>query len=70
MSIIFPTIFAFGIFGLGARAKRGSACIVMGIVASAILPKVMGTVAERYDVSREFIVPMVCVALISLYGYC
>ena len=30
MSIMFPTIFALGIFGLGDRAKRASAYIVIG----------------------------------------
>ena len=35
----------------------------------AILPKVMGAVADRYDMSRGFIVPMVCFALIACYGY-
>ncbi len=69
MSIMFPTIFALGIFGLGARAKRASAYIVMGIVGGAILPKVMGAVADHYDMSRGFIVPMACFALIACYGY-
>jgi fucose permease len=69
MSISFPTIFALGIFGLGARAKGASAFIVMGIVGGALLPKVMGAIADHYDMSRGFIVPMVCFALIALYGY-
>ena len=42
MSITFPTIFALGIFGLGARAKRASAYIVMGIVGGALLPQAHG----------------------------
>jgi FHS family L-fucose permease-like MFS transporter len=70
MSIMFPTIFALGIFGLGARAKGASAYIVMGIVGGALLPKVMGAVADHYNMSRGFIVPMICFALIALYGYC
>jgi FHS family L-fucose permease-like MFS transporter len=69
MSIMFPTIFALGIFGLGARAKGASAYIVMGIVGGALLPKVMGAVADHYDMSRGFIVPLVCFVLIALYGY-
>ena len=69
MSISFPTIFALGIFGLGARAKGASAFIVMGIVGGALLPKVMGAIADHYDMSRGFIVPMICFALIALYGY-
>jgi FHS family L-fucose permease-like MFS transporter len=69
MSIMFPTIFALGIFGLGARAKRASAFIVMAIMGGAILPKLMGAVADRYDMSRGFIVPMVCFAFVAFYGF-
>lgn len=70
MSIMFPTIFALGIFGLGAQAKRASSYIVMAIVGGAVLPKLMGLVADRYDMSRGFAVPMFCFALVALYGFC
>ena len=69
MSIMFPTIFALGIFGLGARAKRASSFIVMAIMGGAILPKLMGYVADQYDMSRGFIVPMVCFIFVAYYGY-
>jgi FHS family L-fucose permease-like MFS transporter len=69
MSIMFPTIFALGIFGLGARAKKASAFIVMAIMGGAILPKLMGYVADRFDMSRGFIVPMFCFAFVAFYGY-
>jgi FHS family L-fucose permease-like MFS transporter len=69
MSIMFPTIFALGIFGLGARAKKASAFIVMAIMGGAVLPKLMGAVADQYDMSRGFIVPMVCFAMVALYGF-
>ena len=69
MSIMFPTIFALGIFGLGAKAKGASAYIVMGIVGGAMLPKVMGAIADHYDMSRGFIMPMACFVLIACYGY-
>ncbi len=70
MSIMFPTIFALGIFGLGVRAKKASAFIVMAIMGGAILPKLMGAVADNYDMSRGFIVPLVCFACVALYGFC
>jgi FHS family L-fucose permease-like MFS transporter len=70
MSIMFPTIFALGIFGLGSRAKRASSFIVMAIVGGALLPKVMGAIADQYDMSRGFIVPLVCFLFVALYGYC
>lgn len=69
MSIMFPTIFALGIFGLGARAKRASGYIVMAIMGGAILPKLMGYVADRTDMSRGFIVPLVCFVFVTLYGF-
>ena len=69
MSIMFPTIFALGIFGLGARAKKASAFIVMAIMGGAILPKLMGYVADKYDMSRGFIVPAVCFVVVAFYGF-
>jgi hypothetical protein len=69
MSIMFPTIFALGIFGLGARAKRASAFIVMAIMGGAILPKLMGYVADVFDMSRGFIVPMFCFIFVAYYGF-
>ena len=69
MSIMFPTIFALGIFGLGARAKKASAYIVMAIMGGAILPKLMGYVADQFDMSRGFVVPLVCFAFVAFYGF-
>ncbi|MGD0815246.1 MAG: MFS transporter [Verrucomicrobiota bacterium] len=70
MSIMFPTIFALGIYGLGARAKKASGFIVMAIMGGAILPKLMGAVADKYDMSRGYIVPLFCFAFVAFYGYC
>jgi FHS family L-fucose permease-like MFS transporter len=69
MSIMFPTIFALGIYGLGARAKKASAFIVMAIMGGALLPKLMGWVADEWDMSRGFIVPAVCFAFVAFYGF-
>jgi MFS transporter, FHS family, L-fucose permease len=69
MSIMFPTIFALGIHGLGARAKFASAYIVMAILGGALVPKLMGFIADKTDLSRGFIVPLVCFAFVAWYGY-
>jgi len=69
MSIMFPTIFALGIHGLGARAKKASSFIVMAIMGGAIVPKLMGAVGDHYGMSRAFIVPLCCFVLVSLYGF-
>jgi FHS family L-fucose permease-like MFS transporter len=69
MSIMFPTIFSLGIFGLGARAKKASSFIVMAIMGGAILPKLMGHVADTYDMSRSFIIPVFCFAFVAVYAF-
>ena len=69
MSIMFPTIFALGIFGLGSRAKKASAFLVMAIMGGALLPKLMGYIADLHGMSRGFIVPAVCFAFIAYYGF-
>ncbi len=69
MSIMFPTIFALGIHGLGARAKKASSFIVMAIIGGAIVPKLMGAVGDNYGMSRSFIVPLLCFGFVAYYGY-
>lgn len=69
MSIMFPTIFALGIYGLGEKAKKASSFIVMAIMGGAVLPKVMGWVGDKYDISRGFIVPMLCFAFVGAYAF-
>jgi FHS family L-fucose permease-like MFS transporter len=69
MSIMFPTIFALGIHGLGRRAKRASAYIVMAIMGGAIVPKLMGAVGDHYGMSRAFIVPLLCFVFVAFYGF-
>jgi FHS family L-fucose permease-like MFS transporter len=69
MSIMFPTIFALGIHGLGDSTKRASAYLVMAIIGGAIVPKLMGAIADHSDMSRAFVVPMICFAFIGYYGH-
>jgi FHS family L-fucose permease-like MFS transporter len=68
MSVMFPTIFALGIRGLGDYTKLGSSLIVMSIVGGAIAPPFMGHIADLHKMRTGFVVPLVCFALIALYG--
>jgi MFS transporter, FHS family, L-fucose permease len=68
MSIMFPTIFALGIDGLGSAAKRASAYIVMAIVGGAIMPILMGWIADHLSMRAGFAVPLACFAGVLLYG--
>jgi MFS transporter, FHS family, L-fucose permease len=68
MSIMFPTIFALGIRGLGEHTKLGSSLIVMSIVGGAIAPPFMGYIADVSSMRAGLVVPLVCFVLIAGYG--
>jgi len=59
-SIMFPTIFALSIKGLGAYTKLGSSLLVMSIIGGAVLPAAMGYVSDASNIQRALIVPLVC----------
>jgi len=69
MSIMFPTIFSLGIWGLGEKSKLASSFIVMAIMGGAVLPKVMGAIADVDGMSAGYIVPAVCFGVVALYGF-
>lgn len=71
MSIMFPTIFSLGIHGLGSRAKKASSYIVMAIMGGAIMPKLMGHIADtdKNGMSAGFIVPLACFVFVALYAF-
>ena len=70
MSIMFPTIFAVGIYGLGSQSKKKAAAfIVMSITGGALMPKFMGHLGDVYNMSAAFWMPLVCFILISTYAF-
>ncbi|HWJ26755.1 MAG TPA: glucose/galactose MFS transporter, partial [Flavisolibacter sp.] len=71
-SIMFPTIFALGVKDLGSYTKKGASFIIMSIVGGALVPYVMGTLAQSYSTPFSYIVPMICfiiVLLFAVYGH-
>jgi FHS family L-fucose permease-like MFS transporter len=65
-SIMFPTIFALAIEGLGDLTSRGSSLLVMSIVGGAIIPLGVGALADRVGIQRAF-APLVMAYLYILY---
>ena len=66
MSIMFPTIFALGLEGVGAsNTKRASSFIVMGVAGGAFSPMLMGYLGET-TMAVGFVVPL-CAFLYILY---
>ena len=68
MSVMFPSIFALGLRGLGEKTKSASSILVMTIVGGAICPWLMGRIGA-VNMNVGFLIPMVCFAFISFYGY-
>ncbi len=68
MSIMFPTIFALSIRGLGDHTKTGSSVLVMSIVGGAIITPLMGLIADRGGMRIGFAVPLVCFVIVATYG--
>ncbi|WP_214229516.1 L-fucose:H+ symporter permease [Pedobacter sp. B4-66] len=68
MSIMFPTIFSLGIKDLGKDTKFGSSLIIMSIVGGAILPPAMGYISDIADIQVGYIVPLICFAVVFLFG--
>ncbi len=70
MSIMFPTIFATSVQGLGPLTKLGSSLVVMSIIGGAVLTAIMGKVSDTTHLIRLAIfVPAVCFVVVALYGF-
>lgn len=57
MSIMFPTIFALGLEGMGGYTKKASSYIVMGVAGGAFSPVLMGYIGET-NMAVGFVVPL------------
>jgi len=69
MSVMYPTIFALGIEGLGRNTKIGGSLIVMAIVGGAVITPLMGWISEAtHRIALAYLVPLVCYAIVALYA--
>ena len=71
MSIMFPTIFALGIAGLGAESKIASSLLVMAIVGGAFFPLVMGWISDATggNIQLSYVVPLLCFLVVLWFGF-
>jgi len=70
MSIMFPTIFALGIDGIGDDTKPGSSWLIMSIVGGAILPFGMGSLIDMYgdNIQIGYSIPLICFVVVLYFG--
>lgn len=67
-SIMFPTIFALGVKDLGEQTKKASSFQIMSIVGGALMPFIMGLLAEK-STAQSYIVPLFCFVIVAWYGW-
>jgi len=68
MSLMYPTIFAQGIRGLGENTKLGGSLIVMAIVGGAVLTPAMGLISVHMGVAPAYGVPALAYLFIAFYS--
>jgi MFS transporter, FHS family, L-fucose permease len=67
-SIMFPTIFALSIRGLGPYTKLGSSLLVMSIIGGAVIPAIMGRISDLSNMQTAFVVPLICYAYVLYFA--
>lgn len=74
MSLMFPTIYGIALRGLGDDAKFGAAGLIMAILGGSVLPPLQAAIIDLQRVGSmpavnvSFILPLICFAVISVYG--
>lgn len=68
-AIMFPTIFALSLRGLGSHTKRASSYLMMSPVGGVVGPLLMGYVADiTSSMVMSFIVPWIAYAVVLMYA--
>jgi MFS transporter, FHS family, L-fucose permease len=68
-SIMFPTIFALAVHGLGRHTEQGSGILCMAIVGGALVPLLQGVIADQLGIQLALFLPALCYAYIAFYGF-
>jgi FHS family L-fucose permease-like MFS transporter len=70
MSLMFPTIFALGIKGLGPNTKIGGSLIIMAIIGGAALTPLMGLISDRtHSIALAYLVPLAGYVAVAAYAF-
>ncbi len=67
-SVMFPTIFALGLTGLGPLSSRGSGIITSAVVGGALIPVAIGWVKDHSNYQTALVIPVFCYLFITWYG--
>jgi FHS family L-fucose permease-like MFS transporter len=67
-SIMFPTIFALAVRGLGKQTSQGSGLVCQAIVGGAVIQQLQAFAADISSIQLSFLVPMICYIYIGWYA--
>jgi len=67
-SIMFPTIFAIALAGLGRLTGLGSGLLCMAIAGGAVVPLLQGFIGDAVSLQTSFLIPAACYLFILFYG--
>ena len=67
-SIMFPTIFALSIKGLGNLTQKASAVLMMTPIGGAVGTVLMGMAADHRDMTFSFLVPLIAFVVVLFYS--
>ncbi|HVI45699.1 MAG TPA: hypothetical protein VM802_12565 [Chitinophaga sp.] len=70
-SVMWPSIFALSIAGLGKYTGQGSAFLVMMILGGSLIPPVQGGLADipSIGIHTSYIVPVLCFAYLAFFAF-
>lgn len=77
-SIMWPSIFALSIAGLGKYTTQGAAFLIMMILGGGIIPPIQGKLADflqsksdivGYGIHHSYWVPVICFAYITIFAF-
>jgi MFS transporter, FHS family, L-fucose permease len=67
ISILFPTLYAMAIEGLGNDTAKASGILTMGFLGGTVIPLVQGKLADLFSVGFSFITAIMAYAIVILY---
>lgn len=68
-SIMWPSIFALAVTGLGKYTAQGSAFLVMMILGGGIIPPLQGKLSDIIGIHSSYIIPVFCFIYITVFAY-
>jgi FHS family L-fucose permease-like MFS transporter len=70
MSLMFPTIFALGLKGLGQNTQIGASLLVLAIIGGAVLTPLMGLISEKaHNLALAYSIPLLAYVYVAIYSF-